>query len=61
VNIGGMKATELTEVTKVFLSFMMWVGRLEVVIALMMFTRTFWSELFKDARGSRRSAKNKRF
>ena len=61
VNIGGMAVTELTEVSKVFLTFMMWVGRLEVVIALMMFTRTFWSDLIMDARSSRRISKNKRY
>ena len=51
----------LTVASKIFMTFLMWVGRLEVVIALLIFSRTFWSDLIMDARGSRRIAKNKRY
>ena len=49
---GNMAIAELSGVSKIFLSFMMWVGRLEVVLALLLFTKTFWTDLFSDLRGS---------
>lgn len=57
VNAGGMTFSELGDVSKVFLTFIMWVGRMEVVVALLMFTRTFWSDLIKDAKNGRRSTR----
>ncbi|MCK9322622.1 MAG: potassium transporter TrkG [Candidatus Methanomethylophilaceae archaeon] len=35
----------LTDVTKLFLSFVMWLGRLEVFMAIMIFTRSFWKDV----------------
>jgi trk system potassium uptake protein TrkH len=49
---------DMGDITKVFLAVMMWVGRLEVIIAMMLFTRTFWSDLFMGIR--RGGAKRKR-
>jgi len=59
--MGSMTFPGLTEVSKVFITFMMWVGRLEVVIALLLFSRIFWSDLIMDIRGSRNSKKNRRY
>jgi len=60
VNTGSVTFQELNDITKIFLTFMMWVGRLEVVIALLLFTRTFWSDLIMDVKSARHSLKNKR-
>jgi len=45
LNTGDVAFYELSDATKVFLSFIMWVGRLEVVMALLLFTKTFWVEI----------------
>ncbi|MCL1979189.1 MAG: hypothetical protein FWG60_03425 [Methanomassiliicoccaceae archaeon] len=60
IETGGVAVPELSGISKVFLSFMMWVGRLEVVIALLLFTRTFWRDLIPDVRMSMRSPKKGR-
>jgi trk system potassium uptake protein TrkH len=59
MNTGSVTIQEISSISKVFLTFMMWVGRLEVVIALLLFTRTFWSDLIMDLKGNRRSAKGR--
>ncbi|MDR0309656.1 MAG: TrkH family potassium uptake protein [Candidatus Methanoplasma sp.] len=51
VNIGNVEYSGLSGASKIFLSFIMWVGRLEVVMALLLFTRTFWTDLASDVRG----------
>jgi trk system potassium uptake protein TrkH len=59
--MGGIDHAELSGISKMFLAFMMWVGRLEVVLALLLFTRTFWSDVISDARSglyNMRSKKN---
>lgn len=38
----------LTDTSKMFLAFIMWVGRLEIVMALVIFTRAFWKDAFRD-------------
>jgi len=55
VNIGSVSFTDLTAVSKAFMMLMMWVGRLEVVIALLIFSRTFWSDLIMDIKSGRHS------
>jgi trk system potassium uptake protein len=37
----------LPELGKVFSCILMWVGRLEIATALVLFTRNFWEELLK--------------
>ncbi|MDR2698617.1 MAG: TrkH family potassium uptake protein [Candidatus Methanoplasma sp.] len=56
INTGGVDVRDLSDVTRMFLSFMMWVGRLEVVLALLLFTRTFWVDLISDLRGTLQTA-----
>jgi Trk-type K+ transport systems, membrane components len=61
INMGDSTFHDLNGATKVFLSFVMWVGRLEVVMALLLFTKTFWTEIFSGLRGQlniRRSKRN---
>ncbi|AIZ56572.1 potassium transporter [Candidatus Methanoplasma termitum] len=53
VNMGTATFMELKDATKIFMAFMMWVGRLEVIIALLLFTKTFWSDLAMDIKGNR--------
>ena len=36
----------LSDGIKIFLMFLMWVGRLEISLALVFLTPTFWSDLF---------------
>lgn len=40
----GSQAT-LTVASKLLISFLMWVGRMEVFMALVLFTRTFWKDV----------------
>jgi trk system potassium uptake protein TrkH len=56
INTGSIALDELGSVSKIFLSFMMWFGRLEVVMTLLLFTRTFWTELILDIKGDWRAA-----
>lgn len=35
----------LSDATKAFLCFLMWIGRLEMVMALMLFTKSFWDDV----------------
>jgi trk system potassium uptake protein TrkH len=61
IDMGGIDHAELSSISKMFLAFMMWVGRLEVVLALLLFTKTFWSDVISDARSglyNMRSKKN---
>lgn len=44
----------LTEPVKLLMAIMMWVGRLEVLTALVFLTPTFWRELLADFRATRR-------
>ena len=37
--------SELTDSIKIFLMFLMWVGRLEITLALVFFTPTFWHDV----------------
>ncbi|MDR3282775.1 MAG: TrkH family potassium uptake protein [Candidatus Methanoplasma sp.] len=37
--------SNLSDVAKVLLMFVMWVGRVEIVMALCLFTRTFWEDV----------------
>lgn len=60
MNLGTVTYHELSGLTKIFLAFMMWVGRLEVVMALLIFTRAFWSDLILDIKGSRYAEKNRK-
>lgn len=50
MDTGGVSIHELGDISKVFLAFMMWVGRLEVVIVLLLFSKTFWRDLFSGWR-----------
>ena len=52
VDTSRVAIADLSGVSKMFLSFMMWVGRLEVVLALLLFTKTFWNDLISDLKGS---------
>jgi trk system potassium uptake protein TrkH len=61
IDMGGTAIGELSSVTKIFLSFMMWVGRLEVVMALLLFTRTFWADLISDVKRDIHSSREKKF
>ncbi|MCL2148831.1 MAG: hypothetical protein FWH47_05785, partial [Methanomassiliicoccaceae archaeon] len=58
--IGGIPLGELNGASKLFLSFMMWVGRLEVVMALLLFSRTLWRDLLSDMRGGLRGVRGRR-
>ncbi len=60
VNMGTIEYTELSSISKMFIGFIMWVGRLEVVIALLLFTRTFWSDLILDIKGNRRRMRERK-
>lgn len=42
----------LSDPIKVFLMFMMWVGRLEITLALVVFTRTFWEDVGHSIRSN---------
>ena len=39
-----------SDATKTFLAMVMWVGRMEVIMFLMLFTRIFWKDVINDAR-----------
>ena len=43
IGMGNFEFYELGDVSKVILSFVMWIGRMEVVMALLIFTRSFWA------------------
>ena len=43
INTGGYEFYELSDISKIILSFVMWIGRMEVVMALLIFTKTFWA------------------
>ncbi|MCL1811738.1 MAG: TrkH family potassium uptake protein [Methanomassiliicoccaceae archaeon] len=60
IDMGGTAIHGLSSASKVFLSFMMWVGRLEVVIALLLFTKTFWRDLISDTNTGVRQTKKRR-
>lgn len=58
----GSMAT-LPSSLKIFLAFLMWVGRLEILVALIYFTPSFWKELWMNHRTKVRlkwESKNKR-
>ena len=57
VNMGPVGFNDLRDATKIFLAVMMWVGRLEVIIALLLFTKTFWTDLITDVKGNRAKRK----
>jgi len=58
-NMGVATWQGLNHVSMMFSAFVMWVGRLEM-LSLIIFTGTFWSDLFKDAKGSRRDVKDRK-
>ncbi|MDR1690937.1 MAG: hypothetical protein LBR42_03725, partial [Candidatus Methanoplasma sp.] len=58
---GDITFEELGDVSKLFLSFLMWVGRMEVVMALLIFTRTFWKDLASDLKSSREITGGKKY
>ncbi|MCL2033081.1 MAG: TrkH family potassium uptake protein [Methanomassiliicoccaceae archaeon] len=60
INTGDIALQELNGASKIFLSFMMWVGRLEVVMALLLFTRTLWRDLLSDMRAGLHNMKGKK-
>lgn len=43
--------TDCQDYTKLFLAFMMWVGRMEVLMAIVVFTRSFWREAIRSFGG----------
>ncbi|MDR3206228.1 MAG: TrkH family potassium uptake protein [Candidatus Methanoplasma sp.] len=45
MGLGGAPFADLTDATKLLLMFVMWVGRVDIVIALCLFTRTFWEDV----------------
>jgi trk system potassium uptake protein TrkH len=45
IGFNGTDFQQLTDATKIVLSFIMWIGRMEIVIALCLFTRTFWNDV----------------
>jgi trk system potassium uptake protein TrkH len=60
IGFSGTEFSQLGDVTRIFLSFVMWIGRMEIVLALCLFTRTFWNDVAlgikreKDSRPQRR-------
>ena len=50
----------LEEQVKVLMMILMWVGRLEVITALVFFTPTFWREVMADHRANRRENASRR-
>lgn len=49
----GVAYHELGDITKIFLMLIMWVGRLEVVMVLLLFTKTFRHDLISGMRSER--------
>lgn len=48
---------QLSDLTKIFLCFLMWFGRLELVMALMLFTKSFWDDVRLSVDSKVRTAK----
>ena len=65
-NIGGAFGTfgpsgtwaVLCPALKIFITILMWVGRLEIMIALMFFTPSYWREMWLNHRASKKARKN---
>ena len=57
-NMGTAAWQGLNSISMIFMMFVMWAGRLEM-LSLMMFTGTFWSDLVKDLKGNRSAAKSR--
>jgi len=50
--------SSLSPTVKIFLMFMMWVGRLEITMALVFFTKTFWHDVRYSVRSNRNTPKD---
>ncbi len=62
VNTGGIPFQDLSGLSKIILSFLMWAGRLEIVMVMLLFSRTFWLDLASGAGNSNRKVNRiKRF
>lgn len=54
------KYSDLSEWTKIILIVLMWIGRLEIITALVLFTPEFWKELLSERRFSKRAHSRRR-
>lgn len=61
VNTGGIPFQDLTDLSKIFLSILMWAGRLEIVMVMLLLSKTFWLDLASAGRNKKNLTKIKRF